>query len=649
MQNEPTAEQFEIPAFVIREASGVAVDLARIDDPSGFAGFADGVFSAGFLFSGIDYAAFQDLVSMVPERLQATLAELKTKHRPALVRFASGIAPFPPERVGLYRSPRIISGCAEYLFEPVMLERTVEEPLFADAGEGRMEMVGKQERVVSEKTGLVFDEFVAAMWLRGIRFGLDAAAVIDMIRLGRHGRLVVARPLPPKPGQDSALKEESDRLYRDNAPRQLSNGKVDLRQFKNRFPQIRKGEHLLRKTPRVPGVTGMDIFGAVLEPATPQDFDLESLVGPGTHVESDAQGEFIVSSLDGFLNIDLNTNRIAVTGKIVNYGGVSMKTTGDISLDGEHFEEHGEIQEKRVVEGRNITVHADVFGRVVSSGGRIHLLQNLVGGSATNQDGDVEIEGLASNATIYAKAGEVRLGRAENSLIVGRNVIVEHAINCTMVGESLDIATMEGCAIAGKSIRVGKAGPRKENHSTISVLVPDLSSFDAAFAALASAMADRDSEIEARQAKIKSITEIQDVRNYLMIGGKLQRKEITLNDEQKANWQKLGQKVAPAMKALSSLNAEVRAIKAEREKLVESGDALESEKAQAIQGISVSVGISTGETVVRKWMRARDAVPLHDMHARDLKIRLREVGTLEDRLLTASGADLEWRYGAPSA
>jgi hypothetical protein len=58
-----------------------------------------------------------------------------------------------------------------------------------------------------------------------------------------------------------------------------------------------------------------------------------------------------------------------VTDKIVSHEGVSVRTTGDLLLTGEEYEQHGEIQEKRIVQCRSITAYADVFGNIISSGG----------------------------------------------------------------------------------------------------------------------------------------------------------------------------------------------------------------------------------------------------------------------------------------
>lgn len=620
--------EFGSSAFIIKDEEGVFVDLSKPESSSQFVVFVERVFSSGYHFTDIDYGAFLELLAG-PEDI-----------RENRLRIASDIQILPPERLALYRTPKIISGNAEYLFEPVLTEKIVEEPVLGEQEDGTSEVVGFEKRTITEKASLSFDEFVAAMWVKGVRYGIDADAVKMMISGRKPGRLVFARPLPAENGQDSNLQEQSDRLYRDNAPRELPNGKIDLRQFKNRFPQVRKGEKLLKKSPRVLGAPGRDVQGQPIEPPLPQDFDLEKLAGEGTRIERTSEGEFIVAGMDGFLNLDIKTNRIAVTEKIVNYGGVSMKTTGDLLLDGEHFEEHGDIQEKRLVEGKSITVFGDVFGAVVSTGGTIHFKQNLVGGSATNQDGDIVVEGLASNALVDARYGKIRLKRAENCTIVGRHVFVEQAINCTILGEEIEIGSSEGSAMAGKAIKLGTAGPRRENLTMVSVLLPDLSAFQQRIADIGTRTVEIDSEIEALREKSKPVTAEQEVRNYLTIAGKVQRKELTLTEDQKTNLHKLGMRIAPALKTLSAVNAEIQALQKEKDALMEEALMIEENEKQASQGISCAIESLTRDTLVTK--RKIDAALLFGLPPKDLKIRLREAGIPENRL--SHDGSLSWQY-----
>jgi hypothetical protein len=139
------------------------------------------------------------------------------------------------------------AGKAEYYFEPVVLT----DPADPD-GPGVPAQLDP-------------DEFVADMWGKGIRFGIDMAAVRAAIGAGRAERINVARRLDPLAGTDAQIIEVSAELHRSDAPRQLANGKLDLMAFQNRFPQIKQGVRLLKKVPRQAGKTGFELSGLPLE------------------------------------------------------------------------------------------------------------------------------------------------------------------------------------------------------------------------------------------------------------------------------------------------------------------------------------------------------------------------------------------------
>jgi uncharacterized protein (DUF342 family) len=524
-----------------------------------------------------------------------------------------------------------------------MVEKVTEEPLYAENDEGMLEVVGNKKRTTLVKDALSFNEFIAAGRMHDVRFGIDTDAVKNMIESGKTGRITTARPAPPQNGNDAELKEETDRLHRDNAPRELSNGKIDLKQFRNRFPQVRLGEHLLKKKPRVLGIPGMDIRGNPIEAPMPQDFDLSSLAGEGTRIDNSAQGECIVSALDGFLNIDTTTNCIAVMEKIVNYTGVSIRTTGDISLDGENFEEHGDVQENRIVEGRNITILANVFGKVISNGGTILIKCNLVGGSAINHEGDIAIEGLASNALLVSKHGTITIRRAENTIILGNHVVAESIVNCTVVAESAEIETSEGCAISAKSISVTNAYSRKENQTILSILVPDFSAFKERVGAIDKQLEEINLEIETKRQQSKEFMQQPELNNYLIISGKAQRKEIVLTDEQKSNLQKLGVRIAPALKAVSANNSRVKALQDEQKTLEEERESVEHTKKEAENGISCEIKIGSKDTLV--WRKLGDPDALLSTPPKELVVLLRRPGQLEDRIRLLDGK-VSWTYAS---
>jgi uncharacterized protein (DUF342 family) len=230
------------------------------------------------------------------------------------------------------------------------------------------------------------DEFIADMWGKGVRFGIEPETLRAALDAGKAERVTVARRLPALPGIDAHIIEVSSDLHRSDAPRQLANGKLDLMAFQNRFPQIQKGVKLLKKVPRKEGETGFELSGLAISPPIPKDIELGAMAGPGTLIEVSPEGEFLVSQQAGFLNADSKTSKLSVDDKIISRDGVSSRTTGNLQLTGD-YEEFGEVQEKRVIEGESITIHADVFGNIVSRGGTVLLNRNqIVRASGSGRD-----------------------------------------------------------------------------------------------------------------------------------------------------------------------------------------------------------------------------------------------------------------------
>jgi hypothetical protein len=641
--------EIALPKCIVKCDEGLLADLSKLDSSASFALFAERVFSSGSYFSDLDYARFLELLyDYPPEKVAAAANALTAEGKSPLIRFAADILEFDPGRRALYKAARIAGSVAEYVFEPVVTERTVDGPHSEEGENGGLSTEGQEKKTVSDRTSLTFDEFVADMWSKGVRYGIDAAAVRVAIDGDTFGRVVVARQLEPMPGKDAEIQEQMEGLHRDDAPKELANGRIDLKQFKNHFPQVAKGARLLKKIPRTLGMPGRMVDGTLVEPPPPKDFDLATLAGLGAQLERGEAGEFIVASLDGFLSIDTQTNLIAVTEKIVDHGGVSARTTGNLHLTCDEFEEHGEIQEKCIVEGKNITVYADVFGTVISSGGKIQLKQNLVSGEAINHDGDITIDGLVSGAVVHARKGAVTIKRAENSIIVGKRVTIESAAKCDVCGDDVAVENSAGCAIAGKSVRLVTAEPRQERETVVSMLVPDLSGYDQEINAIRKKIEEVESALvrKRRDAASEAAAAQGEARNYLVLEAKLQKKEITLTPEQMANWQKLTARVAPGLKVLNQLNGEVRFLQTEKEIYEGKGAALMQYKQDASAGVYCSIQESHGDTLVRIMKTKPGAVPLADLESKQLKAQLLAPSLPADRLLSGEGGPFEWRYRA---
>ena len=278
------------------------------------------------------------------------------------------------------------------------------------------------------------------------------------------------------------------------------------------------------------------------------------------------------------------SGQISVGDKIVSRDGVSSRTTGNLQLTGD-YEEFGEVQEKRVIEGEGITIHADVFGNIVSRGGTVLLNRNLVGGTAHNARGDISVKGVASGAVIQASCGEVVMNRAESCIISGTRVTVEHAVNCEIIADEVEVKQAEGCAIAGRRITIESAGPRKQSEMLVYALRPDSAQIDEVIKLMTARVDEFGALAAQRKAEMDQMTSEPEVRKYVMLASKIRKKELTLTPEQVPQFQKMALAVGPALKAIAKVSLDVKAAETEQQ----AGQAL---VAQLMQQRSDSDGVS---------------------------------------------------------
>lgn len=600
---------------IIRRRDGVYADASSLGKM--FLTAFDHVLRSNCYFIDIDYAlTIKALYDCGPDLPRSDSGEI-------MVRFASDVVPFTPARRALYKAVKIVEGTAEYYFEPVYLS----DPGNPDAA--------------TEPTPLDVDEFIADMWQKGIRFGIDVSAVSAAIASGKAERVTIARRLDATPGRDAQIVEVSDDIHRSDAPRQLASGKLDLMAFQNRFPQIKRGVKLLKKVPRVAGAVGFELSGIPIEPAVPADVDLAPMAGLGTVVEYSADGEYLASLQAGFLSVEPKTGQISVGDKIVSRDGVSSRTTGNLQLSGD-YEEFGEVQEKRVIEGEGITIHADVFGNIVSRGGMVLLNRNLVGGSAHNARGDIAVKGIASGAVVQASCGEVVMNRAENCIISGTRVTVDHAVNCEIIADEVSIKQAEGCAIAARRVTIDSAGPRKQSEMVVFALRADSAQIDEVLKLMTARVDEFGALAAQRKAEMEKMTSEPEVRKYVMLASKIRKKELTLTPEQVPQFQKMALAVGPALKAIAKVSLDVKAADTERE----AGQALVTQLLQQrseSDGVSqVTVSSVQGDTVVRTMTFNPDGSSTFDLPAKDIKARLRARGANGEVIFSGSQGTVNW-------
>lgn len=608
---EPDAS---LPIGLIKRPDGIYLDIGL--PPPARAAAINQVFGAGFCLAGLSYPTLIKALYDVGPDLGAVQA----------VRLADAVRLVDAARLALYKNPKLGHGYAEYYFEPLFLD----EEVLADG------------TVLPERVArLDVDEFIAAMWVKGIQFGIDAAAVTTAMAAPKADRITFATDLEAEPGQDATVIEVSAALHRSDAPKARADGRIDLQSFQNRFPQIKAGVRLLKKVPATPGLPGFDLAGRMTAPAPPNDFTLRHLAGDGTEAQELDDGEYLVSTREGFLSVDAKSNRISVTDKIISLDGVSGRTTGNLELAGA-YEEYGDVQEQRDVTGSDITVHGNVYGNIHSRGGAVVLGRNLVGGSIHNAVGPISIAGVASNAVIHTSGGAITVARAENCVISGSSVTIGEASNCEIIADEVKISVAEGCAVAGRNVEIEAAGPRRRTEMVVYVLLRDVTRFDQEIAELDLRLAELAQVLAGHEQEAARIAALPDVRRYLALALKLRNQELTVSPEQAHLLRKIAAGVAEPMQALDRLKKDSQ-IALTQQKLLQDRLQRAIEQKVAAAGVArCGLHMVSGETVVRTMSYAGEGTLLSQAPAREIKQRLRGTPTGGEVLFWESAGSLDW-------
>jgi len=637
---------FPLPPFIVRSDQGLMVELTALDSQALFAEFVQSLFGSGNYLHGLDYPLFQNLLfHWSLDDIARQLEERERGGQSSAVFLAKSVERFLPERKALYRGLKIDSEGreAEYLFEPLFIDREEQEAIFGPPDEhGDPTILEYKSKTVSEPARLDVDELVAAVWQGGLRLGIDLDAVRSALLATGTQWLVIARLQPPQPGHDASLEEASSTLHRDNTPKMRPDGRLDLCQYANRFPQVFCDDVLFRKLPLQQGLPGRDVRGRLLAPEPVKDFDLHALAGEGVRLEAREGQQCLLADRDGFVDIEPQSGKISVVEKIINREGVSSRTTGNLALTGDEYEEHGEVQEKRRVEGLHMTFLAPVYGHVVSRGGRISLKSNLGGGVAESPQGTIVIEGGASNARIDAHGGEVIVKRAESCTIFAARVQAEHLVGCTVVADAAEIGLLEGGALACKLATIGCSHDRRGIPALINLSLPDQGPLQAREEALQLALAEAEQGIAGRQEVLRELREQRDMKTYFSLHARVKSGEQVLSPPQLAQWNALVARVAPLLRVAQKITSEIQSLRQQLETLGHERAAIELARSQAGQGVACAISEVQGDTEVRAWRYPAGAKAPHLLPAKELQSVMNTASAAVDRLFSGDYGEFHW-------
>jgi hypothetical protein len=256
---------------------------------------------------------------------------------------------------------------------------------------------------------------------------------------------------------------------------------------------------------------------------------------------------------------------------------------------------------------------------------------------------------MASGATLTALAGCINVMRADNCVLLARQVVVGQATNCHIVAEELAIEVAEASALAARTASLGVSRARRELDTVLLMLLPDLRSFDAPLATLRGKRVATEKAITAQRTRIDVLRSDRDVASYLALAQRLRQHEATLTAEQQVGWRRLSALVAPALRSLSQLSDLVKELAAESDSLGNQIDAVLAARQEACSKVNCNVARVEGETRVSALLPRPAEPPLHALPVRELKARMRRTDAATRLLFAGHAGQFSWSYRSPPA
>lgn len=425
----------ESHAFLSQEQQGLFATLARLPDQEAALACVEAVFKGGYYFKDLSYKNLQAILY--------DLAAVKTGFKRLLL--ARCLAPLSPRREALYQG-ELALGKHEALYD------------FTQLADSRERFAKGVRPPAAEEQPRAADEFVAVMWKRGVRFGLDMAAAAQglAVRKNQYLRLCIAQARAPHPGED-ARTEALISLEKDLRPLETPEGEVDLKRYQCVFPQAREGQVILRKIPASAGVEGRTLAGQALPAAAGKDLDLARFKGPGTELGVVGRAECLVAAQAGFVSVHPRSGAVSVTNEVINHTPVGLKT-GNLTIEAESIVQYGGVGPGYQLEGNNLVFKSGaVEGAVVSRQGAVTVEGNVTGGQVTALAGDVLVKGrVLAGSRLEAYRGQVSAEYAEKCLLIGRAVSLRKAVNATIIAETATIGESKSCNILALSMKLDR-------------------------------------------------------------------------------------------------------------------------------------------------------------------------------------------------
>lgn len=213
---------------------------------------------------------------------------------------------------------------------------------------------------------------------QSVTHGIREAELRQAVAAGACSELLVAVGCAPQPGQPTRF----ECLLHARHGAAADNEAIDFREM-GELITVAAGAPLMRRTPAVPGVPGIDVRGHPVPVPVLIDLPFEKVSGAGP---APGDAELLVASLAGIpsiaargvninpkvelKNVDLATGNVSFEGTVHIKGdirtGMGVKVSGDVYVD-------GTIEAADVVAGGHVIVRGGIIGRVGDDGATAHV------------------------------------------------------------------------------------------------------------------------------------------------------------------------------------------------------------------------------------------------------------------------------------
>ncbi|MBP8646681.1 MAG: DUF342 domain-containing protein [Syntrophobacteraceae bacterium] len=402
------------------------------------------------------------------------------------------------------------------------------------------------------------EEMRSALLAKGIVHGILEDPALDLVlRQPASSRQVwrIAQGKSPTPGKDGQIRYCFPTRSGGLAPLGVE-GKVD---FKDRgeIPQVKKGDVLAEKIPRIPEIPGMDVYGNEIPVEKSRDVTL--LCGSGTEISPDRRQ--VAAKIDGLPQLTV-LGKLSVLPELIIPGDVNFET-GNVEYQGK------------------ITVHG-----VVQDGFRVKgsaLVAREIGKAQLDISGDVVVYGGILGAALRCQGNVNAVHIYDSRIEAMGNVVVDKGIVDSKIATSGKCVCHRGAIvssriIAKKGIETAQVGLERSTPSVLVIgidpvaereidrLKKDLSRHEAEKAkqlALIRPLQEQDAGIELR------IGELAQVQDRTAIEQKQVEQEIHELRERKDRAQ-----LAQAEEYLKELEASIQPVAEELDRLFQEQDGL---------------------------------------------------------------------------